>query len=258
MIAELQSQGHADNAMNRYLTVGLSVLAGAALIEAALIPGLVIGAAAVLAPKFLPEVRRRLRPLVTVSRHIGPAVQVPDRPDAKQPLAAPAGFAIKQAIAKTITFRIIVTTLDFTSNYVVIGNVITSAGLSAFAFVIGPIFYLVHETAWNYFGPSGKAVDVSVLLPLRPDASAPLTGRKGFTISRALAKTITFRTIATVMDFTTLFVVVGDLAAAAGLSVFGFVVGPFVYLGHEMAWDYYGSPRERTLVVSRGREAVLS
>jgi hypothetical protein len=25
------------------------------------------------------------------------------------------------------------------------------------------------------------------------------------------------------------------------------VVGPFVYLGHEKLWDYYGSPSERTL-----------
>ena len=34
--------------MNRYVTVGLGVLAGAALFEAALIPGIVIGGAAVL------------------------------------------------------------------------------------------------------------------------------------------------------------------------------------------------------------------
>jgi hypothetical protein len=36
---------------------------GAALIEASLIPGLIIGAAAVLAPKFVPEIGSRLRPL---------------------------------------------------------------------------------------------------------------------------------------------------------------------------------------------------
>jgi len=28
------------------------------------------------------------------------------------------------------------------------------------------------------------------------------------------------------------------------LSAFAVVVGPFVYLGHEKLWDYYGSPRE--------------
>jgi uncharacterized membrane protein len=47
------------------------------------------------------------------------------------------------------------------------------------------------------------------------------------------------------MDFTTLYVVVGDLATAVGLSAFGFVVDPFVYLGHEMVWNYYGAPKAR-------------
>jgi len=57
--------------------------------------------------------------------------------------------------------------------------------------------------------------------------------------TRALAKTITFRTFATIMDFTTNYVVVRDVATAAGLSAFAFFVGPFVYLGHEKLWDYY-------------------
>jgi hypothetical protein len=48
--------------MNRYVTVGLGVLAGAALFEAAPIPGIVIGGAAVLAPRYLPRLGRRLLP----------------------------------------------------------------------------------------------------------------------------------------------------------------------------------------------------
>lgn len=32
------------------------------------------------------------------------------------------------------------------------------------------------------------------------------------------------------------------IATAAVLSAFGFVVGPFVYLRHEMVWDYYTPP----------------
>jgi uncharacterized membrane protein len=233
--------------MNRYLTVGLSVLAGAALLEAALIPGIVIGGAAVLAPKVLPKLRRRLQPLfdTTVPRQAGPMVPSPDRPKVEVPRAAPARFEIKQAVAKTITFRIIVTTLDFTTNYVVIGEFATAAGLSAFALVVGPLFYLSHEAAWNYFGPSGTEVDLVPLLPPRPDAAASPAGWGGITISRALAKTITFRTIATAMDFTANYVVVGELATAVGLSAFAFVLGPFVYFGHEKAWEYYGSPGTR-------------
>jgi uncharacterized membrane protein len=158
---------------------------------------------------------------------------------------------IKQAVLKTVTFRVIVTTVDFTTNYVVLGELTTAAGLSAVSFVAGPIFYFVHETAWNYFGPSlarklgrrGIAIGHPALPPFRPDVEAPHPGR-GVTISRALAKTITFRVFATAMDFTVNYVVTGELATAVKLSAIGFVIGPFVYLGHERFWDHYGSPKE--------------
>jgi uncharacterized membrane protein len=237
--------------MKATVTTGMAVLAGVALFEAALIPGVVIGGAAVLAPKFLPGLRRRLKPLFgsTVHRPPKPAARSPGRRDAQVAAASPGGFAIKRAIAKTITFRIIVTTLDFTTNYIVIGELATAAGLSAFALVAGPVFYLAHEIAWNRYGPSSEAA-VAVRLPSLADAEEASVDRKEFTVSRAFAKTITFRTIATAMDFATNYVFVGDLATAAGLSAFAFVVGPFVYLGHEKLWDYYGSPRERVLELS--------
>jgi hypothetical protein len=114
-------------------TIGV-IAAGVALFEVALIPGMVIGGAAVLAPNLaprrLPKLRRRLQPLFnsTVRRRIMSAVPLPDRPDVKAPLAARPRFAIKQALAKTITFRIIVTTLDFTWNYVPVGEGLRSIG----------------------------------------------------------------------------------------------------------------------------------
>jgi uncharacterized membrane protein len=251
---EAKRAGAAQDFVSVIATFG-AIAAGVVLFEAALIPGMAIGAAAVLAPKLLPKLR--LRPLFgsTVRRRAEAAAPLPDRLDAEAPLAAPPRFAIRQALAKTVSFRVIVTTLDFGANYVVIGEVATAAGLSAISLVVGPVFYLVHETAWNYFRPPverklgrwGTAVDLPVLLPLRSDGKAPPAGREGFAISRPLAKTITFRTIATTMEFATHYVVIGDVATAAMLSAFGFVIGPFVYLGHEMAWDYYGAPREGAL-----------
>jgi uncharacterized membrane protein len=244
-------------------TVGV-IAAGVALLEVALIPGMVLGGAAVLAPSLLPKslakslslrgLRRRLKPLLDFSP---PAASKTPLKASLQNLpvvksALPVQFTIKQAIAKTITYRIIVTTLDFTVNYVVIGEVATAAGLSAFALVVGPLFYLAHEAAWNRFGDADKRVDLTAYLPWRLNAKTPSDEAglsdepPGFTISRALAKTITFRTIATTMDFTTNFVVVGDLVTALTLSASGFILGPFVYFGHEMVWDYYGSPGVRT------------
>jgi uncharacterized membrane protein len=237
--------------MNRYLAVGLTVVAGAALVEVALLPGVVLGGAAVLAPRYLPKLRRGLAPLLNPGKPAKPQARAarPARAQSAQaqsafrlPVAIPGRLGISQAVAKTITFRIIVTALDFTSNLVVLGEATTAAGLSAFAMVAGPVFYLVHETAWNYYGPSDLDGDRPVMRVPLPQALEGMTGRKEITISRALAKTITFRTLATIMDFTTIYVFVGDLATAAGLSAFGFVVGPFVYWGHEKAWEYYTSP----------------
>jgi uncharacterized membrane protein len=204
---------------------------------------MVIGGAAVLAPGMLPRLRRGLRPALNAAfaQRTGPKATAPDRQPGRALIVAPNRFTIKQAVAKTITFRVIVTSIDFTVNYVVLGEFATAAGLSAFALVVGPLFYLVHETAWNYFGDADKRIDLAILLPSR-DGEALSPPRRGFTISRALAKTITFRTIATTMDFTTNYVVVGDLATAVTLSASGFILGPFVYFGHEWLWDHYGSP----------------
>ncbi len=241
--------------MKSYVAVGLGVVAGAALFEAALIPGVVIGGAAILAPRYLPGLRRRLKPLfataATATRRAAAAAPKSAQPSpSSQAASAPnlqavaARFGIGQAIAKTITYRLIVTTLDFTTNFIVIGELSTAAGLSTFNLVVGPIFYLAHEAAWNYLGPPEAEANVAVALPLRTEATGRLAGQGGFTVSRAVAKTVTFRTLATVMDFSVNYVATGDVATAVALSAFAFVVGPFVYIGHEKAWDYFSASAE--------------
>jgi len=226
--------------MKQYATVGLAVLAGAAVFEAALIPGLVIGGAAVLAPSYMPKLRRRLQTFFNSAARPRSEPKAARRQQTQN--AAPAGvlarLGIGKAVAKTVTFRIIVTTLDFTTNYIVIGELVTAAGLSTFNLIVGPLFYLGHETAWNYVVPGEETVELRRLLPFPQNAKS--SQASGLTVSRAVAKTITFRTIATVMDFTVNYVVVRDVITAAGLSAFAFFVGPFVYLGHEKLWNYYG------------------
>jgi uncharacterized membrane protein len=235
--------------MKQYVTVGLGVLVGAALFETALIPGLLIGGVAVLAPRYLPKgtlpkLRRRVETLAEKALHRQPA----DAGTAAASQQSMVGgiqnvlpkFAIGQALAKTITFRIIVTGLDFTTNYLVIGEVATAAGLSTFNLIAGPLFYLGHEAVWNYWGTSDEPVDLVKLTAGAKDESA---APSRFTISRALAKTITFRVFASTMDFATNYIVVRDLGQALILSSSGLILGPFVYYGHEKAWDYFSKPK---------------
>lgn len=227
--------------MNAYLTVGVTALVGAALIEAALIPGLMIGGAAVLAPAVLPKLgrrpQRRETPVARVARSAEPASV--RRSGFLAPIRAVRKLEIKQAVLKTITFRVVVTAFDFGANFLILGDPTAAAGLSAISLVAGPVFYFAHETLWNYYGPAEGPVAVRIPVLRRAGRDDAPEEPRVLPVSRAIAKTISFRTAATVMDFTVNYVIVGDAATAAVLSAFGFVLGPFVYLGHEMAWDAF-------------------
>jgi uncharacterized membrane protein len=239
--------------MKQYIAVGVAVVAGAALIEAALIPGLVIGGAAVLLPKALPMLRRRARGSVTSRRQHPP---IAGQALVKSQASRLPRFLMGQAIAKTITYRLIVTSLDFTTNYIVIGELATAAGLSTFNLVAGPLFYFAHEAGWNYLAHPDSRIRLPLLTPTEENPEKVAIG--GFTFSRALAKTITFRTLATIMDFTTNYVVVGNVGQAVILSATGFVLGPFVYYGHEKAWDYFGERGEQVEDVARDTKLLPS
>ncbi len=68
-----------------------------------------------------------------------------------------------------------------------------------------------------------------------PDADAP-------TLSRPVWKTISFRVISTTIDFTTNLIAIGEVATAAALSAVPILIGPWIYLGHELAWEHFGAP----------------
>jgi uncharacterized membrane protein len=235
--------------MKPYVTVGLTALAAVAVFEVALVPAVVVGGAAVLAPKYLskylPKVRRRTGRVLnsTGGRPTKPAAGAANQSNADAAPSILPKLSIGQSVAKTITYRLVVTTLDFTMNYLVIGEIATAAGLSTFNFIAGPLFYLSHEAAWNYLDPTEPATDLSLPTPRRTGEAATPIRYAGLPISRALAKTITFRAISTVMDFTTNYVVVRNVTEAVILSASGFVLGPFVYYGHEKAWEYFTSSR---------------
>jgi hypothetical protein len=121
-------------------TLGV-VAAGVAIFEAALIPGLLIGGAAVLVPRLLPRgMLRRVRAPRIVSWITPPEVAsspVP-APSAQAPPDERESFDTWRAVAKTFTYRGIVTTVDFGANYFVLGELTAAASLSGLSLVAGP------------------------------------------------------------------------------------------------------------------------
>jgi uncharacterized membrane protein len=236
-----------------------AVVAGAAVVEAALIPGLLIGGAAVvLAPRLLPRdmlsgLGHRLRRAV--------ASPAPAAPTARAAEAEASGegasFDPWRAAVKTITYRVMVTTADFGANYFVIGEFVTAAGLSSLSLVAGPIAYFAHEVAWHYYGPASarhpNPFEAAVHLPIPGAAGGGNNGRTRFPslkVSRAFAKTVTYEGVTGVSEFGTNYFFVRDLAAAAGLTAFSMVIAPIVYYVHEKLWDYYDATKARSPAVA--------
>src|SRR5262249_5683110 len=99
--------------MKQYIALGVTVLAGAALLEAALVRGIVIGGVAVLAPSLTRLAKRKLLGTTAKPRGQAALAQSAGQALTSAPNALLPRFAFGQAIAKTITYRLIVTTLDF-------------------------------------------------------------------------------------------------------------------------------------------------
>jgi uncharacterized membrane protein len=235
-----------------------AVVAGAAIVEVALIPGLLIGGAAVLAPRLLPlDILSSLGGRHKLRRTAPSPVRVPCAPTARSAEAPapgePAYFDAWRAVVKTITYRAIITTVDFGANYFVIGEMATAAGLSSLSLIAGPIAYFAHEAVWHYYGPASahrlNPLEATVDVPIPGTAATEGSVRTRFAsvkVSRALAKTVTYDGVTAVSEFSANYLFVRDLAAAAGLTAFSVAIAPLVYYLHEKAWDYYDATKARS------------
>jgi uncharacterized membrane protein len=77
--------------------------------------------------------------------------------------------------------------------------------------------------------------------PTAHSADAPVPGEPAsFDTWRAVVKTFTYRAAVTTIDFGANYLVIGELATAAGLSSLSLVAGPIANFAHEAAWHYYG------------------
>jgi uncharacterized membrane protein len=229
-----------------------AVAAGVALVEAALVPAVLIGGAAMLVPRLFPN---------GVLNNIGDKLRdwtaQPTVSEVKPLSSDAASFDAWRAVVKTITYRVALTSVDFGANYFVIGELATAAGLSGLSLVAGPIAYFAHEAAWHYYGPPStrNSLEAAVDVPIPGVADTRIVG---INMSRALGKTITYEGVTAVSEFSVNYFVVRDLAAAAGLAAFSVVISPFVYYFHEKVWDYYDAKKAsyRTIPLTKQISSV--
>ena len=90
----------------------------------------------------------------------------------------------------------------------------------------------------NLLDPARKLPPLAQAAPAPPEAAPD-------GVPRAVWKTLTYRAIATTIDFSTNLMAMGSLVPAALLSTWNTLTGPWIYLAHELAWDYFGAPAEQ-------------
>ena len=109
------------------------------------------------------------------------------------------------------------------------------------------------ERAWSGV-EAGKLNLLDAAGALPPQASAVTAAaaaepQQGSGVPRAVWKTLTYRAIVTSIDFSTNVIAIGDVVTAALLSTWSTLTGPWIYLGHELAWDYFDAPPEHHLTL---------
>ena len=215
-----------------------TVAVGAAAIEATLIPGILIGGAAWLAPQTL-KALSKLKWKGSASGMPRAAAKVKKTFDPRRGLPSWKSFPITTSVAKTVTFRVISSGLDFGWNYVLLGELATAASLSGLSIIVAPTFYFLHERMWSRVWPQEpKRVGRSVIFHVSQDIG-------DLKVSKTMAKTATYRLFATISEFSLNYFVVRDLTMATKLSAFSIVAGPFVYIAHEKAWELFDADRSK-------------
>ncbi len=118
------------------------------------------------------------------------------------------------------------------------------AGVAALVAWTPVVWEQVERGLHNQLDPAQPLPPVASPGPA-PAWALPPPEQGGVHLSRAVWKTISFRVIGTSIDFTTNLIAIGDLATAAALSSLPIIIGPWIYLGHELAWERFGGPAER-------------
>ena len=130
------------------------------------------------APAAWEQVERGLHNQLDPHRPLPPLASPGPAPSWGLPPPGSGGLELPQPVWKTISFRVISTTFDFTANLIALGEIATAAALSTVPILIGPWIYLGHELAWEHFGaPAGAKVTLPGLGDELPwPAAAPPGG----------------------------------------------------------------------------------
>jgi uncharacterized membrane protein len=127
-----------------------------------------------------------------------------------------------RTLAKTLSWRIILTVSHFINGFIVTGSLASAAAIAGLSAVINSVLYWAHERIWNWAQWNRKPKDGLMFLDGQP---------------RTISKIISWRAVITGSNFVVPWILTGSLGQAAAFMSIAIVVNIAIFYFHERVWN---------------------
>jgi uncharacterized membrane protein len=127
-----------------------------------------------------------------------------------------------RALAKTVTWRMLVTISHVINGFIVSGSIVTGLKIAGWSLVINSGLYWLHERIWNWVQWNKKPDDGLFFIDGHP---------------RTTTKMITWRVIVNFSNFFIPYFMTGSWGQAAAFLTISVIVNMILYYGHERVWN---------------------
>jgi uncharacterized membrane protein len=127
-----------------------------------------------------------------------------------------------RALAKTVTWRMLVTISHVINGFIVSGSIVTGLKIAGWSLVINSGLYWLHERIWNWVQWNKKPADGLFFIDGHP---------------RTTTKMITWRVIVNFSNFFIPYFMTGSWGQAAAFFTISVIVNMILYYGHERVWN---------------------
>jgi uncharacterized membrane protein len=127
-----------------------------------------------------------------------------------------------RSIIKVISWRILLTASHVINGFIVSGSWITGLKIAALATVINSFIFWTHERGWNFIQWNKKPNDNILFFEGQP---------------RTISKSVTWRILITISNFTIPFIMTGSWGSAAIFLGIATLVNILIFYSHERIWN---------------------
>jgi uncharacterized membrane protein len=127
-----------------------------------------------------------------------------------------------RTIAKTVSWRILLTISHFINGFIVTGSIAMGLKIAGWSLIINSGLYWLHERAWNFFQWNKQPADNLFFQDGHP---------------RTTTKMITWRLIVNFSNFFVPFFMTGSWGQAGAFFTIAVFVNMALFYGHERVWN---------------------